>query len=208
MRTAELREPGVSNPGGNFVPFGEEPFFLLFFTVLFARLNRREQMRCNETGRRSRFFSLAAMTVMIAFFVVSCSAQSAASQDPDKPNPPLKTVTLKAGNIQVIAEVAVTELEKNRGLKFRKTLAEGKGMLFVFESDQKVSFWMKNTALPLSLAFISSDGTILQILDLQPFSVEPRPSERSVRYALEVPQGWFAKVGLKVGDHFEIPKLG
>ncbi|MHB0896831.1 MAG: DUF192 domain-containing protein, partial [Spirochaetales bacterium] len=61
--------------------------------------------------------------------------------------------------------------------------------------------------LPLSVAYIGSDGTIYQILDLVPFSEEPRPADRSVRYALEVPQGWFAKVGLKPGDRFEIPAL-
>ncbi|PKL07205.1 MAG: hypothetical protein CVV53_00685 [Spirochaetae bacterium HGW-Spirochaetae-9] len=138
---------------------------------------------------------------------LSCSAQSANKDDPNKPNPTLKTLTLAAGDVKVEAEVAATELERNRGLMFRKTLKDGKGMLFVFEADQKVAFWMKNTSLPLSLAYISSDGRILQILDLQPFSEQSRPSERSVRYALEVPQGWFSRVGLKVGDTFEIPAL-
>jgi len=157
-------------------------------------------------GKRRVFATLAAIA-MLAAFLTSCSAQSGNGQDTDKPNAQLKTVTLKAGETRLVAEVAATELERTRGLMFRKSLAEGKGMLFVFDSDQKVAFWMKNTSLPLSVAYIGSDGTIYQILDLVPFSEEPRPADRSVRYALEVPQGWFAKVGLKPGDRFEIPAL-
>jgi uncharacterized membrane protein (UPF0127 family) len=80
-------------------------------------------------------------------------------------------------------------------------------MLFVFDRDQQVSFWMKNTKLPLSLAYILSDGTIVEILDLVPLSEEPRPSARSIRYALEVPEGWFARAGIQVGDKVRIPSL-
>jgi uncharacterized membrane protein (UPF0127 family) len=154
---------------------------------------------------RGRAMLIAAIFAISAA-TLSCSAQKASEDGTDKPNPTLKKVTLVSGQTQVVAEVAATETERNRGLMFRKTLADGNGMLFVFETDQRVSFWMKNTSLPLSLAYLASDGTILQILDLKPFSEEPRPSERSIRYALEVPQGWFAKVGLKPGDRFEIPR--
>ena len=154
---------------------------------------------------RRRILAIAAL-LAISAAAFSCSAQKAPGAETDKPNATLKKVTLAAGQTRVVVEVADTETERNRGLMFRKTLADGKGMLFVFETDQRVSFWMRNTSLPLSLAYMASDGTILQILDLTPFSEEPRPSERSIRYALEVPQGWFAKVGLKPGDRFEIPR--
>lgn len=163
-------------------------------------------IRSTSIGKRRLFAALATLA-MIVLLISSCSAQSANSQDTNKPNPQLKTVMLKAGDIQIKVEVAATELERTRGLMFRKSLADGKGMLFVFDSDQKVAFWMKNTSLPLSVAYIGSDGTIHQILDLVPFSEEPRSADRSVRYALEVPQGWFAKVGLKAGDRLEIPAL-
>ncbi|HPS15509.1 MAG TPA: DUF192 domain-containing protein, partial [Spirochaetales bacterium] len=126
---------------------------------------------------------------------------------PTKPNPQLATVTLTCDNVQVVAEVAKTEEEKSRGLMYRKSLEEGKGMLFVFDYDQKASFWMKNTSIPLSLAYLSKDGTVTQIVDLQPYSQEPNVSTFSVRYVLEVPQGWFAKVGIKEGDKFNIPPL-
>ncbi|MHB0896153.1 MAG: DUF192 domain-containing protein, partial [Spirochaetales bacterium] len=94
-------------------------------------------------GKRRVFATLAAIA-MLAAFLTSCSAQSGNGQDTDKPNAQLKTVTLRAGETRLVAEVAATELERTRGLMFRKNLAEGKGMLFVFDSDQKVAFWMKN----------------------------------------------------------------
>ena len=146
----------------------------------------------------------AALIAACLLFSLSCSPSAQAT---DRPNPQLKTVILKSGTVEVKAEVARTELERNRGLMFRRSLKAGSGMLFDFVSDQKVSFWMRNTTLPLSVAYLGSDGTIYQILDLTPLSEEPRPSARSVRYALEVPQGWFSQVGLKEGDRFGIPSL-
>jgi len=160
-------------------------------------------MQSSEKCQKHKVIHVLTAIVLAAAMAVSCSAQSAKNDDPNKPNPTLKTVTLRAGDVKVVVEVAATELERNRGLMFRKKLEDGKGMLFVFDADQRVAFWMKNTSLPLSLAYIGSDGRILQILDLQPFSEQSRPSERSVRYALEVPQGWFSRVGLEVGDSFD-----
>jgi len=163
---------------------------------------KRKERKYAMTGRRvTRAVTILMAAVLLA---ASCSAKTDAA-DLNKPNPRLPTVTLRSGDIRVIAEVADIEIERNRGLMFRKSLDEGKGMLFVFEQDQRVSFWMRNTSIPLSLAYITADGTIVQILDLKPYSEQPRPSERSVRYALEVPQGWYGKVGLGVGDKFEIP---
>ena len=97
-------------------------------------------------------------------------------------------------------EIAETEAQRNQGLMHRKTLKDGAGMLFVFERDQILSFWMKNTLIPLSIAYISYDGTITDIRDMYPKNESSVHSSRSVRYALEVPQGWFEKVGVKAGD--------
>lgn len=151
--------------------------------------------------------AILAAAILVAFLLAAACAKGGSAQTIDRPNPQLKAVTLKAGPVSVVAEVARTELERNRGLMYRKSLAAGKGMLFDFGVDERVSFWMKNTTIPLSVAYLGSDGTIYQILDLVPLSEEPRPSSRSVRYALEVPQGWFSQVGLKEGDTFEIPAL-
>ena len=76
-------------------------------------------------------------------------------------------------------------------------------MLFIFEKDQSLHFWMKNTPHPLSIAYIDSNGIIADILDMTPFSEATVSSTRSVRYALEVPQGWFRKNGIKEGDKVE-----
>jgi uncharacterized membrane protein (UPF0127 family) len=110
----------------------------------------------------------------------------------------------KEGKVIVKAEIALTQAQREQGLMYRKELKDGEGMLFVFESDQILSFWMKNTLLPLSIAYISYDGRILEIYDLQPGNLIPVMSSRSVRYALEVPQGWFNRAGIGVGDRLQI----
>jgi hypothetical protein len=100
----------------------------------------------------------------------------------------------------VKTELARTPEERSQGLMHRTQLADGEGMLFIFERDQILSFWMKNTLIPLSIAFITADGRIIEIKDMQPLDENPVSSSRSVRYALEVPQGWFGRVGVKPGD--------
>jgi uncharacterized membrane protein (UPF0127 family) len=104
------------------------------------------------------------------------------------------------GSVTVRAEIARSAEEKRRGLMYRKGLADGRGMLFVFDRDQIMSFWMKNTLIPLSIAYIKSDGTILEIWDMRPLDENPVSSSRGVRYALEAPQGWFGRAGIKPGD--------
>jgi uncharacterized membrane protein (UPF0127 family) len=106
----------------------------------------------------------------------------------------------------VKAEVAVTEEDRNKGLMYRKKLDDGDGMLFIFEDDRILSFWMKNTYIPLSIAFIAYDGTITDIKDMYPHDENSVKSSRSVRYALEVPQGWFTRAGVKTGDIVKIDR--
>lgn len=110
------------------------------------------------------------------------------------------TITGANNSVSVEAELARTEAERITGLMYRNKLEDGKGMLFIFETDQVLSFWMKNTYIPLSIAFISYDGTIIDIRDMYPNTTNPVHSSRSVRYALEVPQGWFSGAGVKPGD--------
>jgi uncharacterized membrane protein (UPF0127 family) len=109
--------------------------------------------------------------------------------------------------IPILVEIAVTEEERSKGLMFRKELEDGKGMIFLFEKDQIMSFWMKNTLVPLSIAFILSDGRIAEIRDMEPRSLASVNSERSCRYALEAPKGWFDKVGVGVGDRVSVESL-
>ena len=104
-------------------------------------------------------------------------------------------------------ELAKTEAQRNQGLMHRKTLKDGEGMLFIFERDQALTFWMKNTLIPLSIAYIASDGRIFEIYDMEPQNLKTVASSRSGRYALEVPQGWFSRAGLGVGDRLDLSGL-
>ncbi len=106
--------------------------------------------------------------------------------------------------VSVLAEIAEKQEDRNRGFMERKNIPQGTGMLFIFEYDQILNFWMKNTPTPLSIAYISKDGKIRDILDMQPFSLADITSSGYVRYALEVPQGWFGKNGIAVGDSLKI----
>lgn len=102
-------------------------------------------------------------------------------------------------------EIADTPEERARGLMYREELPEGTGMLFVYPDDDFRTFWMHNTPIPLSIAFIHSDGTIIQIEDMRPYDRHGVKSNAPVRYALEVPRGWFRRAGIAVGDKVEIP---
>jgi uncharacterized membrane protein (UPF0127 family) len=102
--------------------------------------------------------------------------------------------------VTIMAEIARTDDQRQRGLMFRKEVKDGEGMFFIFEQDQILSFWMKDTVVPLSIAYISRDGVILEIRDLEPGNLRPVVSSRSCRYALEVPRGWFDRAGLGPGD--------
>jgi uncharacterized membrane protein (UPF0127 family) len=106
--------------------------------------------------------------------------------------------------IALEVEIARTETERAQGLMYRKSLDDGKGMLFIFEKDEILSFWMKNTLIPLSVAFIASDGRILEIRHMEPESLIPVRSSRSARYALEVPRGWFERMGIKPEDRLRL----
>ena len=110
----------------------------------------------------------------------------------------------KGGKTLVKAEIARTSAQREQGLMYRKTLKDGEGMLFIFERDQILSFWMKNTLVPLSIAYIARDGRILEIYDMEPGNLDPVQSSRSARYALEVPQGWFIRAGIENGDRLDI----
>ena len=115
----------------------------------------------------------------------------------------LLLLTIKGKTIKV--EVARTGKEQERGLMFRERMGKDEGMLFVYEREERLSFWMKNTRLPLSIAFMDKGGRIVDIQDMEPFSLETHTSAHPARYALEMNRGWFAREGIKVGDLVKIP---
>ena len=114
--------------------------------------------------------------------------------------PVLPVVTLQAGMHQVTAEVAATPEARQMGLMHRPALSEFSAMLFAFPDDALHCFWMKDTRIPLSVAFLDDEGTIVTITDMEPFSLVSHCPDRPVRYALEMNQGWFAARGVTEGQ--------
>ncbi len=104
------------------------------------------------------------------------------------------------GPKELAAEIARTETEIATGMMFREEMGENEAMLFVFAAPHRTSFYMKNTKVPLSCAYIDGEGTILEIYDLEPLDLKPRYSKSDrVRYVLEVPQGWFKRNNIGEG---------
>ena len=144
--------------------------------------------------KKFKFFAFFAVCVFFPFFFFFQNKKFNLSVEE------IEILTSAGNSVFVKAEIAQKEEERNYGFMNRKNIPEGTGMLFVFEKDQVLSFWMKNTPHPLSIAYIDRTGKIQNIFDMTPFSLAPVKSTRSVRYALEVPQGWFEKNGIKTGD--------
>lgn len=111
----------------------------------------------------------------------------------------LPSIELKVGPYPVYAEIASTEAARSQGLMHRTSLPSNRGMLFVFEQANGSCFWMKNTPLPLSIAFISEQGVILNIENMRPNTTESHCPIAPMRYALEVNQGWFKEKGIGPG---------
>ncbi len=101
---------------------------------------------------------------------------------------------------EIWVEVAKTPEETSNGLMGRKHLGKDEGMLFIFEVEDYHGFWMKNTLIPLSIAFIDKDGRIVKITDMKPLSLQTHAPPRRVIYALEMNKGWFSSNGIKAGD--------
>lgn len=130
-------------------------------------------------------------------------APTAAAQSTARPSghaqPTLPIATLQAGIHLIRAEVASTQAQRSTGLMFRESLAPNHGMMFVFPQKAGHCFWMRNTLVPLSIAFLDDDGSIVNIADMTPRSEESHCPERAVRYALEMEQGWFGRRGIGPG---------
>ncbi|QSR88352.1 DUF192 domain-containing protein [Methylacidiphilum caldifontis] len=115
----------------------------------------------------------------------------------------VRTVTLvgKLPYQRLLAEVVWKSEDLRRGLMYREKLPEDRGMLFVLPYEQKAVFWMKNTRIPLSIAFMDKTGMILEIYSMKPFDLTPLPSRSSsVKFALEVNEGWFQRHKITAGD--------
>lgn len=142
--------------------------------------------------RLQRICIIALCSIFFNIAPVSCTKKAASIT--------IHIAVQKTHLIPLSVETAVSAAEQQQGFMNRKHIPDGTGMIFIYGRDSKLSFWMKNTPHPLSIAFIDSQGNIREIRDMQPFSMETISSTHSVRYALEVPQGYFSRAGIGIGD--------
>ena len=139
---------------------------------------------------------VAAVLVLLAL-AQSCSR----GPEPQR----LPKVEIEVGGRRIAVELARTPEQQTLGMKYRKTLGEDEGVLFVFPRDRNLAFYMKDTYVPLSIAFIRSDGVIANIARMEPRTTMTHRSRSPCRYAIEMPQGWFAAHGVNEGDRAIIP---
>jgi uncharacterized protein len=134
------------------------------------------------------------------FLILACALLlpwSAVGQE--APQLDLPRLTLQAGMHRVDTQVALEPEQRSVGLMYRKDMPQHEGMLFVFEQASVQCFWMKNTVLPLTAAFVADDGSIVNLADMKPQTIDSHCSAKPVRYVLEMNQGWFARKGIKPG---------
>jgi len=145
--------------------------------------------------KRALWFAGAVLVIAtVVTFLASCPGQSPAG---------LPIIKMEIDGHKLKAEVVSTMEQRTRGLMYRRELDRNAGMLFVYEEKEQLSFWMKNTFIPLSIAFIADDGRIEHITDMAPQTLAPHSSLKPVRYALEMNRGWFEGNNIKVGARAE-----
>jgi len=128
--------------------------------------------------------------------------------DSAPPESDLPIAKIRVGNHEISVEVAADRETRNRGLMFRQSMPEDHGMLFVFPSERRLGFWMKNTPLPLTIAYADRTGRIVRIADLTPHDERPVSSVEPALYALEMNRDWFKKHGVIVGHQLrQLPKV-
>jgi uncharacterized protein len=137
------------------------------------------------------------LLALLAIPTVLGIASAAYAQD--EPQTKLQRTTISAGMHRIDAQVALTPEQRQIGLMWRKAMPVHEGMLFIFEQPTKQCFWMKNTLIPLTAAFVADDGTIVNLEDMKPQTTQPHCSAQPVRFVLEMNKGWFAKKGIKAG---------
>jgi uncharacterized membrane protein (UPF0127 family) len=138
------------------------------------------------------FVGIALMAATLGAASCGASAQERAQH--------LPSITLNAGMHIIKAEIALTPQEHEIGLMYRNSMPANEGMLFAFDRPGQQCFWMKNTLLPLAVAFVADDGTIVNLDEMKPQTLDPHCSTKEVRFVLEMNKGWFTKRGIKAGD--------
>jgi uncharacterized membrane protein (UPF0127 family) len=144
----------------------------------------------------------------IAWAAVACLLAGAACVRAGAPEGPHVVIESGGTTHLVRVELAADEASRERGLMFRKELDDDRGMLFLFDDEGEHSFWMKNTLIPLDMIFVDDGGRVTGFVErAQPLNLRPRSGGTS-RYVLEVPGGWVARRGIRVGDRMRIEGTG
>lgn len=134
--------------------------------------------------------------LVIGLAIGTATVPAGAQEGPQR----LSTIQLGAGMHIIKAEVARTPTEHQIGLMHRKSMGVNEGMLFIFERPAQQCFWMKNTLIPLAIAFVGDDGTVVNVDEMKPQTLDTHCSAKPVRFVLEMNTGWFAKRGIKAGS--------
>jgi len=165
---------------------------------LLSRLLSHPRSPSNTERPARRLRSVATVLALAGALGFGSRATAQAQGAPQS----LPTIALQFGMHIVRAAVAQTPEQRQTGLMFRREMAQHEGMLFVFDDASTQCFYMRNTLLPLSIAFLAEDGSVVSLADMQPQTLDSHCSAKPVRYALEMNQGWFAKRGVKPGSRF------
>ncbi len=150
-------------------------------------------------NRKNRFRALR--TEILLIFILFCLSFGFTAYGQT-----LSKIPIYIKSKEIWVEVAKSEEERGKGLMGRKSLEKNGGMLFIFEDEGYHGFWMKNTLIPLSIAFIDRDGKIVEITNMEPMTLITHDPPRPILYALEMNRGWFSANGIKVGDLIRFSK--
>jgi len=151
---------------------------------------------CRRPQRTSQHLTQCLAALLLAF----AGPALAQTQSQEQPQLNLPRMPLTAGMHLIDAQVAQTPEQRQIGLMHRREMPVTEGMLFVFEQPATQCFWMKNTLLPLTAAFVADDGRVVNLADMKPQTLESHCSTEPVRFVLEMNHGWFAKRGIKAGS--------
>jgi hypothetical protein len=157
-------------------------------------MSRQTVFDRERTGGEMKFRFVLLFLLILCLTLACCQSRTA-------------TATLSINGRALIIEIARSREERTRGLMYRERLDWNAGMLFVFRKDQILSFWMKDTPIPLSVAFLDKDGKVTDIFHMEPYSLFPVRSQSMCRYALEVNHGFFEEAGLQVGDRIDLSDI-
>ncbi|MFW5882876.1 MAG: DUF192 domain-containing protein [Verrucomicrobiota bacterium] len=158
-------------------------------------------MRPPIAHHRTAFQPLLLCVLCALLFTTGCQREAT-------PVPADTAFELTIGGVPIRAEMALTREEQARGLMFRESLAEDTGMLFVFPKARRQSFYMKNTQVPLDIAYLDPDGVLQEIHRGYPYSLDPIPSRsQRIQFVLEMEQGWFADNGIRLGAQLDLDSV-